>query len=140
VVHPESGEHLSLRRAAIKPEDLPPEAPEQRKERWGAGPLQAIYDNWCGSPRPLAEPGFGLPELYALLGQLCDRHVPASDREAALVQRVYREHGPWRRAATEAALAAIASQLGPARPIQTYLDALIERVEQAEETPKTRRT
>jgi transposase InsO family protein len=140
VVHPESGEHLSLRRAAIKPEDLPPDEPEVPKQRWGAGILQAIYDKWCGNPRPVAEPGFGLPELYALLGRVSGRHVPASDQQAALVQRLYREHGPWTRRASEAALGTIANQLGPGRPIKTYLDALIERVEPSEQTPTKRRT
>lgn len=135
VIHPASGEPLPLRQAAIKPEDLPEETNEPAEsERWGAGPLQTLYDSWQGKRRPVAEPGFGLPELYALLGCLSGRHVPNTDAEAARIQRVYRQHGPWAKAATEQACAAIARQLGTARPIQTYLDALIARVEPSEET------
>jgi len=126
VVHPQTGEHLTLRVAAIKPD---PATATEEPQRWGAGPLQAIYDSWRGQRRPLAEPGFGLPEIYTLLGQLAGRHVPQSDAEAATVQRIYQEIGPFTRAATEAALEAIARQLGPGRPIQTYLDALTRRVE-----------
>lgn len=127
VIDPESGAERELRRAAIKPQDLPQShgATTQERERWGAGPLQTLYDSWRGKRRPQAEPGFGLPEIYALLGQVSGRHVPRSDHEAALVQRVYRDTGPFGRAATEAALRIIAAELGQGRPIQTYLDALV---------------
>lgn len=129
VVHPVSGEHLSLRRAAVKPQDLPDQRDDEQPLRWGAGPLQTLYDSWSGRRRPIAEPGFGLPELHALLGRVSGRHVPGTDAEAARIQRTYRKHGPWAKAATEAACAAIARQLGAGRPIQTYLDALVARVE-----------
>jgi len=93
--HPTSKLHLPLCRAAIKPEDLDEiEGIEAPETRWGAGNLQALYDNWQGKKRPLAEPGFGLPEIYALLAQTCGRHVPQSDAEAALIQRIYRDIGP----------------------------------------------
>jgi transposase InsO family protein len=128
VVHPHSGALLPLRKAAIRPEDLPPTVTTS-VERWVDGPLQVLYDTWRGQVRPLAEPGFGLPELYALLARLSGRHVPDTDAEAAEVQRIYHQHGPWRRAATEAAVAAIAGQLGAGRPLRTYLEALIRRLE-----------
>lgn len=79
VVHPHSGEPLTLRKAAIRPEDLPQSAPAAPAERWAPGPLQVLYDTWRGRVRPLAEPGFGLPELYALLASLSGRHVPDTD-------------------------------------------------------------
>jgi transposase InsO family protein len=129
VVHRHSGEVLTLRKAAIRSEDLPQPAAAAPVERWAAGPLQMLHDAWRGQVRPLAEPGFGLPELYALLARLCVRHVPDTDAEAAEVQRVYHQHGPWSRAATEAAIASIASQLGAGRPLRTYLEALIRRLE-----------
>jgi putative transposase len=134
VEHPTSGVHLPLRRAAIKPEDLLAIDEPQHQARWGAGNLQSIYDNWQGKRRPLAEPGFGLPELYALLAKACERHVPSSDSEAALIQRLYRKIGPLPRYATEQALASIMHQLGPGRPVKTYLDALAERVQKPERT------
>jgi transposase InsO family protein len=126
VVHPQSAVYLPLRRAAIKPEDLPPEPPPP--PRYASGPLQALYDSWQGIRRPQAEPGFGLPDIYAWLGKVSGRHVPASDAEAALVQRFYQSKGPWARAATEHAMGLIAARLGPARPIRTYLAALGELV------------
>ena len=125
VLEPGTERHLPLRRAEVRPEDLPDEAPP---ERWGQGPLQTIYDDWAGKRRPQAEPGFGLPELYALLGELAGRVVPRSEREAGRVQRFYRSHGPLPRAATEAAFAAFARELGPRRALQTYLDALALRI------------
>lgn len=129
VEHPESGEHLSLRRAAIKPSDLDHiEDVQEPDTRWGTGNLQAIYDNWQGQRRPLAEPGFGLPELYALLAKACGRHVPQSDAEAGLVQRIYRDIGPLPSKATQGAIAAITKHLGKNRPVKTYLDALAKRV------------
>lgn len=129
VVHPLSGEFLALRKAAVRPEDLPQPTPATPVERWAAGPLQVLYDTWRGQVRPLAEPGFGLPELYVLLARLGGRHVPDTDAEAAEIQRIYHQHGPWARAATEAAVAAIAHQLGAGRPLRTYLEALIRRLE-----------
>jgi hypothetical protein len=93
-------------------------------DRWAQGPLQAIYDRWQGQVRPLAEPGFGLPEVYHLLARAAGRQVPQSDAEAALVQAVYREIGPLPRAATESACVSIARELGQGRPLKTYLDAL----------------
>ncbi len=136
VLHPTSGDSLALQRAAIKPGDLDATAPEQLPLRWGAGNLQALYDNWQGKRRPIAEPGFGLPELYALLAKACLRHVPASDAEAALVQRVYSDIGPLPQRPTEQALAAITEQLGAQRPVKTYLDALAQRVRDASSTER----
>jgi len=136
VVHPESGQPLSLQIAEVRP-DLVRDPP--RPAPWGEGPLQALYDSWRGQSRPQAEPGFGLPEIYALLSQTCGRHVPKSDAEAALVQRTYREIGPLPRAATESAMRQLAVQLGPGRPILTYLDALRRRVRQVSQNHDMRR-
>lgn len=125
VVDPSSGRHLPLRRAAVRSEDA---APAADPERWGEGPLQTLYDAWTGRGRPQAQPGFGLPELYALLARISGRHVPQSDSEAALVQRAWRAHGPLARKPTEAAFRAIGRALGPGRPIKSYLDALSARI------------
>jgi transposase InsO family protein len=129
VKDPASDKLLSLRRAQVAPKDHEAASvQEESPARWGMGPLQVITDRVRGVRRPLGEPGFGLPEIYALLGQLAGRHVPQSDAEAALIQRVYRKAGPWGRRPTEAAIAIIGNTLGPARPIKTYLDALVARV------------
>lgn len=131
VVHPQSGHKLGLRRAAVKPQDIADSGAAlfHDEQRWAPGPLQAIYDSFSGKSRPLCEPGFGLPELYQLLAQISGRYVPTSDAEAALIQDVYRRIGPFTRAATEQAMRGIANELGPARPIKTYLDALVRRVQ-----------
>lgn len=128
VKDPASDKLLSLRRAQVSPKDHDAAPAQESPARWGMGPLQVITDRVRGKRQPLGEPGFGLPELYALLGQLAGRHVPQSDAEAALIQRVYRKAGPWGRRPTEAAIAIIGNTLGPARPIKTYLDALVARV------------
>ncbi len=126
VTEPGTERRLPLRRAEIRPEDVEDTA---QPERWGAGPLQTIYDDWAGQHRPQAEPGFGLPELYALLAETAGRVVPASEREAAVVQSFYRQHGPLPRLATEAAFVALAAELGSARALKTYLDALAARID-----------
>jgi len=131
-VHPESGDHFALRVATIRPEQASADTPQ----RWGDGPLQAIYDAWRGQMRPLAEPGFGLPEIYALLAQFVGRHVPETDAEAATVQRVYRQIGPFTRAATEAAFQSIGRELGPGRPLRTYLDSLARRAQPSPSNPQ----
>jgi putative transposase len=122
VVEPRSQRPLPVERAAIRAEDAPPATPA---ERWGSGHLQTLYDAWQGKRRPVAEPGFGLPELFGLLEDAVGRPVPRSDAEAARIHHVYRQIGPLPKRATEAALAAIARRLGTGRPLEAYLDALV---------------
>lgn len=125
VVNPSDGKPMPLRRAEVCAADAESSA---EPDRWGAGPLQTLFDAWRGKVRPIAQPGFGLPEVYALLAQVSGRHVPRTDGEAAHVQRVWREHGPLARKPTETAFRAFGRSLGPGRPIKSYLDALIARL------------
>lgn len=137
VVEPGTERPLPVERAAIRPEDLPPPGPQP--ERWGPGHLQVLHDAWRGKRRPVADPGFGLPELFRLLEQTAGRPVPRSDAEAARIHHAYRSIGPLPRRATEAALHDIGLCLGKGRPLQTYLDALARRVAKPEgETRETR--
>lgn len=126
VEEPGTEHPLPVERAQIRSEDLPPASPPI--DRWGAGHLQALHDAWQGKLRPVAEPGFGLPELFGLLEQAVGRHVPRSDAEAALIHHTYRRVGPLPRRATETAFLAIGRRLGKGRPLATYLDALARRV------------
>jgi len=136
VVEPGTERRLAVTRAAIRPEDVQDAPPEP--ERWGEGPLQKLYDAWtAGKPRPQAEPGFGLPELYVLLGDVRGRAVPGSEHEAARVGRVYRRIGPLARKPTEAAFEEIQRELGAGRPLDAYLDALQRRV--TSPTPEEKR-
>lgn len=132
LVEPGTGRHLSLQRAAIAASDCKDSGPTQR---WGDGPLQALYDAWQGKVRPVAEAGFGLPEIYALLAEAVGRPVPRSEGEAALVQRVYQRIGPLPKKATESAFRVVRGELGRGRPISAYLEALAQRVV-TESTPK----
>ncbi len=137
VVEPGTEKTFALERAAVRPEDCAHEPPP---DRWGSGPLQMLYDAWQGKHRPLAEPGFGLPEIFLLLAEAVGRPVPRSDSEAALIQRFYRRKGPLPKRATEATLRRIAKRLGPGRPIQSYLDALADCIAKPapKPAPKTR--
>jgi hypothetical protein len=128
VVEPQSGHHLELKKAALRGELLGGENTPPPL-RWGQGPLQTIYDDWSGKPHPQGEPGFGLPEIYVLLSQATERSVPQTDAEAAMVGRLYRQCGPLPRLATEQAMQAIIGELGPRRPVKTYLEALLRRVQ-----------
>ena len=131
---------VRLERARVHPRDAEPEEPPP--ERWGRGFLQALYDNYRGKVRPIAEPGFGLLEIFEILSKAVGRRVPKTDAEAALVQRAYASIGPFTRKAVEAAFAAISAELGQGRPVKTYLDALARRVVPGESppSPKKRRT
>src|SRR5882724_6601840 len=123
VVEPHSQRPLPIERAQIRPGDVIPPTP--RMSRWGPGHLQTLYDTWQGKRRPVAEPGFGLPELFVLLAAAVGRPVPRSDAEAARIHHVYRQIGPLPRHATETALRAIARRLGTGRALEVYLDALV---------------
>lgn len=124
VVEPTSGRPLPVERAAIRPDEAAPPT----VARHGAGHLQTLYDAWRGQRRPIAEAGFGLPELFALLEAAVGRAVPRSDAEAARIHRVYREIGPLPRRATETAMRGISRRLGKGRPLDVYLDALVHHV------------
>lgn len=126
VVEPGTLRHLPLDRAAIRAGDQPRAMPPTA--RWGEGPLQTLYDSWRGKVRPVAQAGFGLPEIFTLLSQAVGRPVPRTDDEAALIQRAYASLGPLPREATHAAMRAICGALGPGRPLKAYLDALAQRL------------
>ena len=104
--------------SAVAPQDPPR----------GTGQLQKLLDQWHGHDRPNAQPGFGLPEVFAELATLVGRLVPDSEREARLVLTFYRRHGPLPRKAFRAACARCASALGPARPLAAYLDDLTRQI------------
>lgn len=123
VLEPSTGRRLPLRRAQITQADT-----TEEPERWGEGPLQKLYDTWAGKKRPVAEAGFGLPELYLLLAEAVGRHVPANAGEAATIQSFYRVHGPLPRKATEKAFQSIRRELAPGHPLALYLDALAARL------------
>jgi transposase InsO family protein len=127
LLEPGTDRRLPLVRAAVAPENASPK-PTPSLERWGEGLLQKLHDQWHGKVRPIAEPGFGLPEIFDLLAGVAGRSVPESDAEAALVLEAYRAIGPLARRPTESAFRAIARQLGSGRPLKTYLDALKGRV------------
>jgi transposase InsO family protein len=133
VVEPSTEKHIPLTPVAVAPTARKLLREVSREERRGDGPLQRLYDQWQGQIRPIAEAGFGLPELLRLLADAAKRHVPMSDDEAALVHRVYQSIGPLGRAATEKAFAEIVAELGPQRPLMAYLDALKRRVRHSKE-------
>lgn len=126
VVEPSSQRPLPVERAQIRPSDVAPALPSV--SRWGQGHLQTLYDAWQGKRRPIAEAGFGLPELFELLAAAVGRSVPRSDAEAARIHHVYRQIGPLPRRATETAVRAIARRLGTGRALEVYLDALVHHV------------
>lgn len=103
----------------------------------GAGELQKLTDLWRGAKRPNAEPGFGLPEVFAALAGLLGHRVPADVREAEAIQRFYQAHGPlaaepFRRAVTE-----VEQALGRGRPLAAYLDYLARLVRRGEPTQES---
>jgi transposase InsO family protein len=127
VVEPGTDRRLPLRRAQIAQGDAPDEP-----ERWSEGPLQKLYDTWAGKKRPVAEAGFGLPELYHLLSDAVGRHVPQSTDEAATIQQFYRVHGPLPRIATQKAFRSIGREVVPGHALALYLDALTARLDESD--------
>jgi len=125
------GRELALEPFTTKPlASVPPQAPTR-----GNGQLQKLLDRWAGRERPNAEPGFGLPELFAALGQLTGRTLPESEREAHSVLAFYRRHGPLARAEFTAACARTRSALGEGRPLSTYLDDLTRQIHAEPQDP-----
>jgi hypothetical protein len=130
VVDPRTDKPLPLVRAKITMADHEQQNVEGVDDasppvaRWGQGPLQTLYDAWQGQHRPVAEPGFGLPEIFVILAEAAGRPVPKTEAEARLIQRAYQAMGPLSKKATESTFRKIRLELGAGRPIRTYLDAL----------------
>jgi len=106
----------------------PLSAVKTRTDRRGTGQLQRLVDLWQGKERPNAQPGFGLPEVFKVLGDLLDRAVPNSEREARSVLTFYRKHGPLPRDAFAAACARSKASLGSGRALTTYLADLERQI------------
>jgi len=90
----------------------------------GTGQLQKLLDRWRGHERPNAQPGFGLPEVFAELATLLGRAAPDCEREARTVLAFYRQHGPLPREPFRAACVRTRRALGQGRPLAAYLEHL----------------
>ena len=91
---------------------------------------------WQGKERPLAQPGFGLPEVFAHLGALLGRTVPEHEREAREILAFYRTHGPLPREPFERACRRTKEALGSGRPLAAYLEDLARQVEADRRDPE----
>jgi putative transposase len=114
------GEEIALRPFVRKPLSSVPTQAEKR----GNGQLQKLVDRWQGKERPLAQPGFGLPEVFAELAELIERPVPGSEREAQDIVAFNRQHGPLARDEFRAACKRSKKALGPGHALKTYLSDL----------------
>ena len=108
-------------------------APQTPKR--GTGQLQKLLDLWHGHERPNAQPGFGLPEVFAELAALLGRAMPESEREARTLLGFYRKYGPLPREPFLKACARTAQSLGTGRPLAAYLADLERQIGAHHEPP-----
>lgn len=130
VHEPEAVLVLADREIALEPffkKPLPPVRPSEQ-ERRGTGQLQKLLDKRRGHTRPNAQPGFGLPEVFAELSSWIGREVPADNQEAHKVLAFYREHGPLARDPFREACRKSAKALGAGRPLSAYLADLERQI------------
>lgn len=117
--------HLDLEPFEIKP--LPPVRTRTR----GQGQLQKLVDEWRGQTRPNADPGFGLPEVFAAIKGIVGRPVPTSDKEAMPILEFWRRVGPIPRDPFLKACEHAGRDLGPGRAIAAYLAHLERQIAQS---------
>lgn len=103
-----------------------------------AGSLTPLLEQYRGRTLPLAQPGFGLPEIYAAFARELGRPVPATEGEAATVAEWLARLGPFAGRAFHAALARVRKRLGAGRPLTQILRALGREVRPAA-PPRRRR-
>lgn len=106
---------------------LPP-AVIETTSKCGVGQFQKLLDVWQGKKRPIAQPGFGLPEVYDAIGRLIGRNLPATEREATQILDFYKRYGPHAREGFENACEKSSRALGPSRPISAYLADLERQI------------
>jgi len=116
---------LELEPFETKP--LPPVRPPKR----GQGQLQKLVDSWRNRERPNAEPGFGLPEVFAAIKAIVGRSVPASDKEGNVISDFWSRFGPIQRVPFLKACECTGRDLGPNRPIAAYLAHLERQIAQS---------
>lgn len=116
---------ISLEVFAQKP--LPPAVIESTS-KCGVGQLQKLLDVWQGKKRPIAQPGFGLPEVYDAIGRMVGRNLPATEREATQIVDFYKLYGPLAREGFMNACEKSSRALGPGRPISAYLADLERQI------------
>lgn len=112
----------------VEPETKPP------REKEPLGSLTSLLEEYRGRRLPLARAGFGLPEVYARLGEAVGRAVPATEGEANRVAGWLARHGPFDPDAFDQALQRTVKTLGEGRPLVQILDALTRRI-RPEEKP-----
>ncbi len=120
------GRELELEAFAIKPL---PKIAEALPQKRGEGQLQKLVDLWRGTPRPNAEPAFGLPEVFASLQDLLGRRVPASEADAKAVLALWKKRGPLPRTAWLLACGRTQKALGKGRALSVYLADLERQIE-----------
>ncbi|MFQ5601159.1 MAG: DDE-type integrase/transposase/recombinase [Candidatus Krumholzibacteriia bacterium] len=103
----------------------------------GVGQLQKLLDTWRGYPRPNAQPGFGLPEVFTEIGRLLGHLVPQDEREARTIRDFYREFGPLHATHFRSALDATRSALGQGRALHVYLEHLARLIRVAQSRPES---
>jgi hypothetical protein len=113
----------------------PLSAVKTRTHKRGTGQLQKLVDLWQGKERPNAQPGFGLPEVFAALGRLVDRSVPDSEREARSALTFYRKYGPLPRDGFAVACERSRARLGVGRPLSAYLADLERQIDADRQSP-----
>ena len=119
------------RQLTLEPFQTKPLPPVRQHQPRGQGQLQKLVDSWRGRERPNAEPGFGLPEVFAALKAITGRSVPASDQEAKVVLDFWNRFGPIQRNPFLKACECTGQDLGPNRPIAAYLNHLERQIAQS---------
>jgi hypothetical protein len=119
------GREIALQPFAIKPLSVL----KPRVQPRGTGQLQKLLDVRDGK-RPNAQPGFGLPEVFAQIGVLLGRLAPRDEHEANAVSAFYRKWGPLPREAFVTACQRTQRALGEGRPLSVYLADLERQIAQ----------
>lgn len=131
----ERGEEILLK--TIKAEPTPRKKRKETPAARGVGTLQRLTDQWRGRTLPVAEAGYGLPEICLAIGERLGRRVPDNEKEAAAIQTFCRRFGPFASSDFDTALDKAVKAIGSKRAtstLLTYLERLVEKDESARES------
>jgi len=124
------GEHIALQPAvrSIQPRTQPRISLNSEVSCYPVGSLSAILETYRGRTLPRPVSGFGLPEIYRCLAIAVERTVPDTEREAELVLKWLKEHGPFQPQAFQTALEVAAKRLGKGRTLAQLIDELTRSI------------
>ncbi len=119
---------------AIKKTESPDQLQMEFRDRLEpAGSLTPLLERYRGRKLPLAQAGFGLPEIYQMFSAVLGRRIPSTEAESASILDWLNRNGPFDPLSFRQALAKAVERLGEGRPLSRILREIEQQIQRPED-------